>query len=68
MVWFYGISTVVGDLMPNPLYTNILNIYDLVWFYGITTVVGYLIPNPLYTNILNIYDLFCLDFMASQLL
>ena len=31
LVWFYGISTIVGYLMPNPLYTYILNIYDLVW-------------------------------------
>ena len=35
-IWFdfivvYGISTIVGYLMPNPLYTYILNIYDLVW-------------------------------------
>ena len=29
--WFYGISTLVGYLMPNPVYTYILNIYDLVW-------------------------------------
>ena len=28
---FYGISTVVGYLMPNPLYEYILDIYDLVW-------------------------------------
>ena len=28
---FYGISTIVGYLMPNPLYTYILNIYDLLW-------------------------------------
>ena len=28
MVRFYGISTIVGYLMPNPLYTFILNIYD----------------------------------------
>ena len=28
-VWSYGISTMVGYLMPNPLYTCILNIYDL---------------------------------------
>ena len=27
--WFYGISTLVGHLMPNPVYTYILNIYDL---------------------------------------
>ena len=31
LVRFYGISTIVGCLMPNPLYTYILNIYDLVW-------------------------------------
>ena len=31
-VGFYDISTIVGYLMPNPLYTYILNIYDLVWF------------------------------------
>ena len=29
-VWFDGISTIVGYLMPNPLYTYILNMYDLV--------------------------------------
>ena len=28
LLWFYGISTIVGYLMPNPLYTYILNIYD----------------------------------------
>ena len=32
LVWFHGISTIVDYLMPNPLYINILNIYDLVWF------------------------------------
>ena len=32
LVGFYGISTIVGYLMPNPLYTYILNIYDFVWF------------------------------------
>ena len=31
LVGFYGISTSVGYLMPNPLYTYILDIYDLVW-------------------------------------
>ena len=31
LVGFYGISTTVGYLIPNPLYTYILNIYDLVW-------------------------------------
>ena len=29
LVWFYGISTSVGYLMPNPAYTYILDIYDL---------------------------------------
>ena len=28
LLWFYGISTIVGYLMPNPFYTYILNIYD----------------------------------------
>ena len=27
----YGPSNIVDYLMPNPLYTYILNIYDLVW-------------------------------------
>ena len=31
LVGFYGISTFVGYLMPNPLYTYILDVYDLVW-------------------------------------
>ena len=31
LVGFYGISTIVGYLMPNPLYTYILNIY-MIWF------------------------------------
>ena len=31
LVWFYGISTIVGYFMPNPVYTYISNMYDLVW-------------------------------------
>ena len=31
LVWFYGISIIVGYSMPKSLYTYILNIYDLVW-------------------------------------
>ena len=31
LVGFYGISTTLGYFMPNPIYTYILNIYDLVW-------------------------------------
>ena len=29
VVWFYDISTLTHYLMPNPIYTYILNIYDL---------------------------------------
>ena len=29
LVWFYGISTIIGYLMPNPLYTYISNTIDL---------------------------------------
>ena len=29
LVWFYGISTILGYLMPNPIYTHLLNKYDL---------------------------------------
>ena len=38
-VGFYGISTLVGYLMPK-LYTNISNIYDLVWL-------GFMVYQPL---------------------
>ena len=31
LVGFYGISTIVGYLMPNPLYTYIYQIY-MIWF------------------------------------
>ena len=30
LIRFYGISTIVGYLMSNPLYNYILNIYDLI--------------------------------------
>ena len=32
LVWFYNISTIVGYLIPNILYTYILNIYDFFRF------------------------------------
>ena len=33
LVGFYGILTIVGYLMPNPVYIYIyIYIYDLVWF------------------------------------
>ena len=49
LVGFYGISTNIGYLMPNPLYTNILNIYDLVWLGFMTNqpLVAYSKLNPL---------------------
>ena len=31
LVWFYGISTIVGYSMPKSLYTYILNMNDFVW-------------------------------------
>ena len=31
LIWSYGISTLVGYLIPNPFYTYISNIYELVW-------------------------------------
>ena len=66
MVWFYGISTLVGYLMPNSLYTYVLYMIWVVWFYGISTLVGYSMPNPVHTYILNIYDLGWFGFMAYQ--
>ena len=53
LVGFYGISTIVGYLMLNPVHTYILNIHNLVWvgFYGISTIVGYLMPNPVHIYI-----------------
>ena len=32
LIGFYGISTIVGNSMPNHLHTYILIIDDLVWF------------------------------------
>ena len=32
LVWFYGISTIIGYLMPNPFYTYISNIWFLNTF------------------------------------
>ena len=57
LIGFYGISTIVGYLMLNPLYTYILNVYDFVFvgFHGRSTIVGYLMPNLLYSYISNIW-------------
>ena len=61
MIWFgwvgfYGISTIVGYLMPKSLYIYIFDMCDLVglgWvgFYDILIIVGYIMPNPLYIYI-----------------
>ena len=47
---FNGISTFVGYLIPNTVYTHVLNIYDLVGlgFMTYKTIVSYFMPNPLY--------------------
>ena len=68
LVGFYGISTIVGYLMPNHLYTYTFNICDLflVRFYGLSTLVGYLMPNPFNTCILDILYFVWLSFMAYQ--
>ena len=49
LVGFYGLSTIVGYLMPNPLYNIYIKYiqFDLVGFYGMLTIVSYLI---LFTN------------------
>ena len=54
----YGVTNNVGYSISNPVYSYILNIYDLVWRgYGISTIVGYLMPTPVYTHILNMHIL-----------
>ena len=50
LAWFYSISTFVGYLIPNLLYTCIRYIiiwFALLWLNGIPTLVGYLMSNPL---------------------
>ena len=69
LVWFYGISIIVGHLILNPLYTYILNIYylgGLGWVLWHINHCSFLIPNLVYTYISNINDLVGLGFMAYQ--
>ena len=40
LVGFYGGGTIVGYLIPNLLYTYLLNVYDLVWL-------GFMVYQPL---------------------
>ena len=49
---FYGISTLVSYLMPNSVYTYLLNIwFGWIVFYGISIYVGYSMPNLVFTYI-----------------
>ena len=68
MIQFYGISAIVGYLMPDTLNIYVENICDLIWFgfMALSTIISYLMPYPLYSYILIIYDLVWLDFMAYQ--
>ena len=61
LVWFWW-------YINNPLYTYILDIYDLVCFGfdGISLIVGYLMSNPLYRYILN--NLVCFGFDGISLI
>ena len=52
MIAYYGISTIVGYLMLNSLYTYIKYMgFGLVGSYGISITVAYLMPNSVYTYI-----------------
>ena len=68
MAYHVGYLTIVGYLMPNPLYIFMYQIYRIcfVGFYGISTIIGYLMPNHLYTYISNIEDLVWFGFMSSH--
>ena len=52
LVRFYGISTIVGYLMPNHYYifTKYI-IFGLVGVYAISTIVGYSMTNPVFSYI-----------------
>ena len=57
-VWFLGISTFLGYLMPKPFFkknnSGIINTIELngrrffVWFLGVSTFLGYLMPKPFF--------------------
>ena len=55
LVWFYGMSIIVGYLMLNPLYSYISNKYDFVWL-GLSVKQFYLIrrPNQVLTHRVNL--------------
>ena len=59
---FYGISTIVGYSMLNPLYTHILDIYDLVYL-------GFMTYQPLlviYCEILFIHHIYIYIYIHSH--
>ena len=70
LVGFYGMSTIVAYLIPNPLYTYILNIYDLVWFglvlWHIKHCRLFNAKFSLYECIKYLYDLVSFAFMKYQ--
>ena len=44
LVWFYDISTTVGYLMPNPVFTHILNKWFVNTFYRYTQLNDQTVP------------------------
>ena len=56
LVVINGISTLIGYLILNSVYSYTLNIFCwLGVFYGISNFVRYVMPNLVYTYALNIY-------------
>ena len=70
LIGFYSMSTIIGYLILNPLYTYILKTYlvlfGLVRFYRMSAIFGYLMPNTVDVHILSIDDLVWLGFMTYQ--
>ena len=59
VLWYIKL---VGNLIPNPVYTSILIIKSLVWF-GFMAYCRLFNAKPFFKYILNIYD-FCDGLMA----
>ena len=66
LLWFYGIPTMLGYLMPNLFYTYTYIRYIWCFFFDISTIVGYLMSKTINTYALNTYDLVLSDFTAYQ--
>ena len=56
MVWFYGVSTIIGYLMPHPVNSYVLDIYDCK--HKSTKLNGFKYCNVSLTIQLNINHLF----------